>query len=49
MPPNHNRAQEDFLSHKQVVADFLRDYVQQPWVHSVGFASLQKVNWQEIF
>ena len=44
MPTNHDSAQKDFFSHKQVVADFLRDYVQQPWVRSVDFDSLEKVN-----
>ena len=41
---SHDSAQKDFFSHKQVVADFLRDYVQQSWVSSVDFDSLQKVN-----
>ena len=44
MSINHDSAQKDFFSHKQVVADFLRDYVQQPWVDSVDFDSLERVN-----
>ena len=41
MSINHDSAQKDFFSHKQVVADFLRDYVRQPWVRSVDFDSLE--------
>ena len=44
MPTNHDSAQKDFFSHKQVVADFLRDYVRQPWVESVDLDSLERVN-----
>ncbi len=44
MAINHDSAQKDFFSHKQVVADFLRDYVRQPWVRSVDFDSLERVN-----
>ena len=44
MPINHDSVQKDFFSHKQVVADFLCDYVQQPWVRSVDFDSLERVN-----
>ena len=44
MSSKHDSAYKDFFSHEQVVADFLRDYVQQPWVQSVDLGSLQRVN-----
>ena len=44
MTSKHDSAYKDFFSHKQVVIDFLRDYVQQPWVQSVDLSSLQRVN-----
>ena len=44
MSTNHDGARKDIFGHKQVVADFLRGYVQQPWVRSVDFASLERVN-----
>ena len=44
MRSKHDSAYKDFFSHKQVVIDFLRDYVQQPWVQSVDLSSLQRVN-----
>ena len=44
MSAKHDSAYKDFFSHEQVVADFLRDYVQQPWVQSVDLRSLERVN-----
>ena len=44
MRSKHDSAYKDFFSHKQVVFDFLNDYVQQPWVQSVDLSSLQRVN-----
>ena len=44
MPINQDSAQKEIFSHKQVVIDFLRDYVRQPWVRSMDFDSLEKVN-----
>ena len=44
MTSKHDSAYKDFFSHKQVVIDFLRDYVKQPWVQSVDLSSLQRVN-----
>ena len=44
MRSKHDSAYKDFFSHKQVVIDFLNDYVQQPWVQSVDLSSLQRVN-----
>ena len=44
MRSKHDSAYKDFFSHKQVVIDFLCDYVQQPWVQSVNLSSLQRVN-----
>ena len=44
MSSKHDSAQKDFFSHKQIVTDFLLDYVQQAWVRLVDFDSLEKVN-----
>ena len=44
MATNHDGARKDIFSHKQVVVDFLRGYVEQPWVRSVDFDSLERVN-----
>ena len=44
MAINHDSARKDIFSHKQVVVDFLRGYVEQPWVQSVDFDSLERVN-----
>ena len=44
MPINHDSARKDIFGHKQIVVDFLRDYVQQPWVRSLDFDSLERVN-----
>ena len=41
MHTQHDSAQKDFFSHKQVITDFLSDYVQQAWVHLVDFESLE--------
>ena len=44
MPNHHDSAYKDFFSHKQVVVDFLRGYVQQSWVSLLDFDSLERVN-----
>ena len=44
MAINHDSGRKDIFGHKQVVADFLRGYVHQPWVQSVDFDSLERVN-----
>ena len=44
MAINHDSARKDIFGHKQVVVDFLRGYVHQPWVRSVDFDSLERVN-----
>ena len=44
MAINHDSGRKDIFGHKQVVVDFLRGYVHQPWVHSVDFDSLERVN-----
>ena len=44
MDINHDSGRKDIFGHKQVVVDFLRGYVHQPWVHSVDFDSLERVN-----
>ena len=44
MATNHDGARKDIFGHKQVVVDFLRGYVHQPWVQSVDFDSLERVN-----
>ena len=44
MAINHDSGRKDIFGHKQVVVDFLRGYVHQPWVQSVDFASLERVN-----
>ena len=44
MAINHDGARKDIFSHKQVVVDFLRGYVEQSWVRSVDFDSLERVN-----
>ena len=44
MAINHDSGRKDIFGHKQVVVDFLRGYVHQPWVQSVDFDSLERVN-----
>ena len=44
MSSKHDSAYKDFFSHKQIVIDFLCDYVKQPWVRLVDVDSLQRVN-----
>ena len=44
MATNHDSGRKDIFGHKQVVVDFLRGYVHQPWVQSVDFDSLERVN-----
>ena len=44
MSSKHDSAYKDFFSHKQLVIDFLRDYVQQDWVRFLKFDTLQRVN-----
>ena len=40
---DHDNAYKNLFSHPQVVRDFLRGYVAEPWVDELDFDTLEKV------